>query len=135
VAVFVEKEQHIVDWGYHKPYPLIVLVKPISITFLGFFSPVSHAVLRVVACCSASRPCAKSSVSVHRLRIVLHVVHLVATRHLCVTHAPFLHVVHIDARCSRMSCVSARRSARSRAVSCVVNSPRLEFLMLITLLI
>ena len=49
--------------------------------------------------------------------------------------ASFLRVVRIAACCSRMSCVSARRSARCRAISCVVNSHRLESLVLIKLLI
>ena len=49
--------------------------------------------------------------------------------------ASFLRVVRIAACCSRMSCVSACRSARRRAVSCVVNLSRLESLVLIKLLI
>jgi hypothetical protein len=72
---------------------------------------------------------------VHALFCSLRTLSRVATCHSRVTHTSFLRVVHIAARCSHLSCMSARRSARRRAISCVVNSPRLESLVLTKFLI
>ena len=98
--------------------------------------------MHIISCISRA-PCARHRavrvVAVSRavVRVVSHV-----SRVLFHTwwHAD-LRVIHVSrTRCfvcrqRAMSCVSARRSTRCRAVACVVNSSRLDSLVLIKLLI